>query len=180
MGTRSPILSLNSLQEVEGAMIHNASSNNLQELSRTGTMSTNVSADSLQKVSGTMKHTVKTSNLGDLARASSRRKHSALSGNRRELGREGKMALRESTNNLQDLSLKKMGQYKSALNLHDLDLNEEIDAEEDGDDKLLENWVADVMIDVKADQFIEQFHQQMKSQHKRNTHRRQRPCHLAS
>lgn len=76
------------------------------------------------------------------------------------------MSSRKSTSNLQNLSLEKMRQYISALNLHDLDLNEEIEVEEDSDDKLLENCGADILIDVKADQFIKKFYLEMKSQHK--------------
>lgn len=167
IGSMSPSVLTNNLKEVEEAMSQSSSPNNLEGLLNTGATMNN-----LQEGARRMSHNVSASDLGDFGRASSRRKHSASSGNIGELGRKGKMSSSKPTSNLHDLSLRKMRRYKSALNLHDLDMNEEIDADqEDGDDKLLENCVADVMIDIKADRFIKQFYQQMISQHRRNRKR---------
>ena len=61
-----------------------------------------------------------------------------------------------------------MSRYASALNLHDLDMEEEVDADiddEEQNDNVLENYCeADDMIDSKADEFIAKFYDQMKSQ----------------
>ncbi|WOG83835.1 hypothetical protein DCAR_0103013 [Daucus carota subsp. sativus] len=173
----SPCASPNNLQGAStGTMSSNSSPDNLDKSTGTtspglspnniGTMSNSVSDDDLEEFIGTVSHSVSASNLRNLAIANSRRKHRKSSGDRSKLGRKSRMSPSKSTSNLQDLSLQKMRRYKSALNLHDLDLNEETEAEEDTDDKLLEKCAADVMIDVKADQFIKQFYQQMKSQHK--------------
>ncbi|KAK1385084.1 hypothetical protein POM88_022819 [Heracleum sosnowskyi] len=183
-GTMSPGVSPTNLQELASTgstctTSPKVSPNNLPELASTGssgTMSPSVTTDNLQEVEGTMSHSVSNDNVADLARASRRKNHSLSSGKLGGLGnRKGKMGSSKSTSNLQDLSSDKMRPYKSALNLHDLDLNEEIEVEEDSDDRLLENLRADTLIDVKADEFIKKFYQEMKSQHKENV--RHRPRH---
>lgn len=69
-----------------------------------------------------------------------------------------------STNSLRKMS-GNMSRYASALNLHDLGMDEKIEEDvEDDDDNVLENCEADNMIDAKADEFIAKFYEQMRSQ----------------
>lgn len=123
-------------------------------------LSPGASSDNLEEGEGSMRHSY---NLSDLP--TMRHKHSVSMGNIPQLMTKGSMSYSKSTSNLQDLN-SGMRRYASALNLLDLDINEQVDEEEDGDDKALENCAGDVMIDDKADQFIAQFYQQMQSQHK--------------
>ncbi|KAL1827335.1 hypothetical protein ACET3Z_005747 [Daucus carota] len=69
-----------------------------------------------------------------------------------------------SSNSLRKMS-DNMSRYASSLNLHDFDMDEEIEEDiEDDDDNVLEKCEADNMIDTKADEFIAKFYQQMRSQ----------------
>ncbi|WOG87276.1 hypothetical protein DCAR_0206499 [Daucus carota subsp. sativus] len=145
-----------------GTMRKHASANNLQELANMD-MSPSLSNDNLEEAGGSISNSVSPYNLSD--RPTMRHKHSVSTGNINDLGTKGRMHYSKSTSNLQDLKFG-MRRYASALNLLDLDMNEEVDADEEGDDQVLENCDADVAIDDKADQFIAQFYQQMKSQHK--------------
>ena len=71
----------------------------------------------------------------------------------------------DSTNSLSSKMSDTMSRYASALNLHDLDADEEVDDDVDDDsDNALENCEADDMIDSKADEFIARFYGQMKNQ----------------
>ena len=82
-----------------------------------------------------------------------------------DLAGSGTMKQSPSTNSLRKMS-DNMGRYASALNLHDLDIDEvedEVEVEDD-DDNVLENREADNMIDAKADDFIARFYEQMRSQ----------------
>lgn len=151
------------LSTKHGAFRKYASTNNLQDLADMG-MSPSASNDNLQEFEGTMSHSVSPYDLSD--HPTMRHKHSISTGNIPEFMTKGTMSYSKSTSNLQDLKNSGMRRYASALNLLDLDINEDIDEEEDGDDKALENCAGDVMIDDKADQFIAQFYQQMKSQNK--------------
>lgn len=81
-----------------------------------------------------------------------------------ELDGSGRMKQSESTNSLSRMS-DNMSRIASALNLHDLDVDEKVDDDvEDESDNVLEYCEADDMIDSKADEFIAKFYDQMKSQ----------------
>ena len=88
--------------------------------------------------------------------------------NLQELTGLGRMRQSESTNSLSSKMSDTMSRYASALNLHDLDMEEEVDADvddEEQNDSVLEKYCeADDMIDSKADEFIAKFYDQMKSQ----------------
>ena len=145
-----------------GTMRKFASTNNLQDLANMAMSPCSASNDNLQETEGSMSHSGSpNNNLSD--RPTMRHKHSVSTGNIPQLVSKG-MSYSKSTSNLQDLK-GGMRRYASALNLLDMDINEEVDAEEEGDDQKLENCTGDVGIDDKADQFIAQFYQQMKSQH---------------
>ncbi|KAL8101037.1 uncharacterized protein LOC141686605 [Apium graveolens] len=83
-----------------------------------------------------------------------------------ELAESGRMRQSESTNSLSKMSMENMSRYASALNLGDLDADEEADedVEDDSNNLLLEICEADDMIDSKADEFIARFYDQMKGQ----------------
>lgn len=82
-----------------------------------------------------------------------------------ELAESGRMKQSESTNSLSGLSIDNLSRYASALNLNDLDVDEEVDEDvENESDNVLENCEADDMIDSKADEFIARFYDQMKGQ----------------
>ncbi|KAL8089326.1 hypothetical protein AgCh_038946 [Apium graveolens] len=151
------------LSAKHGTLRKFASAGNLQELANMS-LSPSVSNDNLQEAEGTMSQSDSPYDLSD--HTAPRHKHSVSTGNIPELMTKGGMSYSKSNSNLQDFNKFGMRRYASALNLLDLDINEEVDEEEDGDDKALENCAGDVMIDDKADQFIAQFYQQMKSQHK--------------
>ncbi|KAK1356890.1 hypothetical protein POM88_050146 [Heracleum sosnowskyi] len=69
----------------------------------------------------------------------------------------------ESTHSLRKMS-DNMSRYASALNLHDLGMDEDIEEDDEDDgDNVLENCEADNMIDSKADEFIARFYEQMRS-----------------
>lgn len=144
-----------------GTMRKFASAGNLQDLANMS-LSPSVSNDNLQEVEGTTSHIASPYDLSD--HTTTRHKYSVSTGNIPEFTTKGTMSYSKSTSNLQDFKKIGMQRYASALNLLDLDINEEVDEEEDGDDKALDNCAGDVMIDDKADQFIAQFYQQMKSQ----------------
>lgn len=82
-----------------------------------------------------------------------------------DLPGSGTIRQSESTHSLRKMS-DNMSRYASALNLHDIGMDQEIeeDVEEDDDDNVLENCDADNMIDAKADEFIARFYQQMRTQ----------------
>lgn len=130
-----------------------ASANNLQELGGVGTMRQSASVGNLQELAG----------VGGTIKYSMRQ--SASVGNLQEL--YGKASGSASTSHLRRLS-GTMSAYASALNLHDLDEDEESNEEQvdEDNDKVFDNYDSDVMIDTKADEFIAQFYQQMKSQEK--------------
>lgn len=88
----------------------------------------------------------------------------ASTNNLQDLAGSGIIKKSTSTNSLRKMS-DNMSRYASALNLHDLDIDEDIEEDgEDDDDNVLENCEADNMIDAKADDFIAKFYEQMRSQ----------------
>lgn len=81
-----------------------------------------------------------------------------------DLAGSGTIKQSPSTNSLRKMS-DNMSLYASALNLHDLGRDEDIEeVVEDDDDNVLENCEADNMIDAKADEFIARFYEQMRNQ----------------
>lgn len=81
-----------------------------------------------------------------------------------DLAGSGTIKHSASTNSLRKMS-DNMSRYASALNLHDLDIDEEVEEDVgDDNDNVLENCDADNMIDAKADEFIARFYEQMRSQ----------------
>lgn len=113
---------------------------------------------------GTTSQYASTNNLQELVGTGSMSQSSSAS-NLQELAGMGTMSQSASVNNLKKMS-GSMSQYASAINLLELDGEDEDEEDEEESDKVLENYAADVMIDTKADEFIAQFYEQMRCQHK--------------